>query len=167
MALSLNDCYKLAQERIGEYDAHTYQLKRWLVPIVMVTVAGSFKWGGGTGWVAILVVGLGAVALVFLADMTIRTVAGRLVAYCQDIENCHGMEEFFANQEDQSQGFLEEKKRLLGRFSHVMSPETKDAWRQYVRSVWKACQRPGVAVAYLLTVVLVCLGVILAARIPG
>ena len=151
------EMYKIAEGRIGEYDTHVLRCKQWLTAIVSACIIAAYSRHDLWGWV--LLGGMVMGVIVFVVEMSYRTVAKRLVDYCRCLES-----EGFPTGGKKScrkHMFVPEDWRL----SHAISPSTRVAWRQFRVAVWGGLWRPNVIVPYLASVAILVVGVTLAARL--
>ena len=80
--------YKFAEKRIGEYDTHSFQCKKWLVVILgaLITAGISYYRGkAGFPW-PLFWAGILATVFVFLIDMCFRHVLSMLMDYAHYLE---------------------------------------------------------------------------------
>lgn len=137
------ELYKIAQQRIGEYDAHRFRIKQWFTPIITgVVIAAFFR---PESWVRLLVVGIVAIFLLYFVEVPILAVSKRFIDYCKKLEDDH--EEPEANAPGLS----------------TISRDCRSAWREYPRVAFCSFFRPGTLVAYVLAVVVLVAGIIIAA----
>ena len=86
--MTLEEYYKIAEERIGQYDTHSFRCKQWLVVVIgaLITVAFSFYRGTTEFPWPLFWPGLCATVLVFLIDMSFSHVTAMLIEYTKDLE---------------------------------------------------------------------------------
>ena len=76
--------YSIAEHRIGEHDAHCMRYKQWIPPVLTAGVIGAYYSPQLCpkliyfGWIVLLVI--------FLSEMTVRTVGSILIEYSREIE---------------------------------------------------------------------------------
>ncbi len=83
--MKAEEYYKIAEKRIGEYDAHMFKCKQWLFAIVAGVVAGSFY--RPKAFIYFSIAGSLGVLLVFVVEMAYQAVASRLGEYASLLED--------------------------------------------------------------------------------
>ena len=160
----LKEYYRTAQARIGQCDSYTFRYKQWLSVVVTALILGSYF---GVATESVLKnTGYALVGLLWLAEMTVRTVSLRLRGYALDIENHLNPNA----RPRQSSGWAQFWDRCCGVkhdelvLAHRLRLGFLCAWGEYLVACVKCVLRPGAIVPYIVAVVVVIYGVPLAAK---
>ena len=149
--MTLEDYYKIAEERIGQYDGYGFRCKQWLVPVLSAFVVVAFRRREMVG--KLMLFGSVIIFLLFLVEMSYQVVCKRLIDYASLLE-----ERMSENpQQDVSCSSLE-----MGGF---VSLDCRRDLCDYICFVVKMSYRVRGLIPYLVAIVILCAGVYLAAQL--
>lgn len=140
-ALGDLDYYRIAQDRIGQYDSYCVRCRHWVAAVVAAVVAAAFRWP--TMWWKLGLAGTTAVISLFLVEMTYRSVAMRLAEYAKKLEDRIDPRRSGGTESDAAACDL--------RFAHYMACSVHRRWCQFMKDCVRAGGRPGSVLFYLLT----------------
>ena len=139
--MKLEDCYKIGEERIGQYDGYLFHYKRWLTVLSTGLIYAAYLWPNG--WWILGSAGVVGVGLVFLLETSLRATSGRILRYCKKLE-------------DEMMLFPGGKVKSPGLWLSSLSIGWWETWRECGRALWPP--RAGAVIPHIIVAGILFLG---------
>ena len=142
--------YKIAEEKIGQYDAYGFRCKQWLTVIITALIVAAFHKPDQLCW--LIPLGIGAIFLVYLVDMAFQAVCMRLINYCRKLEEVMSQ----AHNIDVSNPDM-----AIGH--NVSLPARRDDWYDYLKFLYSVSLRVRGLPPYIAAMIIMLVGILMAA----